>query len=259
MNRMDALKDKSKKHLVIYAMAGDPDMKATETALYSLAKAGVSLIELGIPFSDPVADGPTIQRAGEISIANGTTIKSTMELVKKARKSVETPLVFMLYYNLILSYGPEKFIDDAVKCGVDGAIIPDLPFDEEAAFYEYAKKAGFYIICLVSPTNTRSRMKKIVEKSTGFVYYILQKGVTGARDKTSGELKELRVIKKMADKPVFAGFGISTPEQAAVVASYADGVIIGSAFVSLVEKWGKDAGKLEVEIGRFVKNFLKRL
>jgi tryptophan synthase alpha chain len=182
-----------------------------------------------------------------------------MELVKKVRKTVETPMVFMLYYNLILSYGTEKFIDDAIKCGIDGAIIPDLPFDEEEGFYEYAKKFGFYIIYLVSPTNTPSRMKKIVEKSSGFVYYILQKGVTGARKKSSGELKELRVIKKIAKKPVFAGFGISTPEQASVVANYADGVIIGSSFVSLVEKCGSDMAKLKVETGKFVKSFLKRL
>ena len=259
MNRMDSLKDKTKKHLVIYTMAGDPEMKATETAIYSLADAGVSLIEIGIPFSDPVADGPTIQRAGEIAIGGGTTIANTMELVKKVRKTVETPMVFMLYYNLILSYGTEKFIDDAIKCGIDGAIIPDLPFDEEEGFYEYAKKSGFYIIYLVSPTNTPSRMKKIVEKSSGFVYYILQKGVTGARKKSSGELKELRVIKKIAKKPVFAGFGISTPEQASVVANYADGVIIGSSFVSLVEKCGSDMAKLKVETGKFVKSFLKRL
>ncbi|MGD0566547.1 MAG: tryptophan synthase subunit alpha [Candidatus Goldiibacteriota bacterium] len=259
MNRIDALKDKSKKHLVIYTMAGDPDISTTEDIVRSLAASGVSLIEIGVPFSDPVADGPTIQRAGERAIANGTTMGKTMDMVNRIRKSVETPLVFMLYYNLILSYGIKKFVDDALKAGVDGAIIPDLPFDEEAEFYNYCKKRGFYVICLVSPTNTPGRMKKIVEKSDGFVYYILQKGVTGARKSISGDLKALRAIKKEAGKPVFAGFGISTPGQAFEVAAHADGVIIGSAFVSLVEKFGRKSSRLKVEIGKFVKNFLKRL
>jgi tryptophan synthase alpha chain len=259
MNRLDTLKDSSKKHLVIYLMAGDPDLKTTEELIYSLAGQGVSAIELGVPFSDPVADGPTIQRAGERALANKITIKDVLGLVLRVRTKVNTPIVFMLYYNLIYSYGTDKFVNDCLKAGVDGVIIPDLPFDEEKQFYNTAENKGFYVICLVSPTNTVERMKKIVEKSRGFVYYILLKGVTGAQKKISTDFEFLSNVKKTAKKPVFAGFGISTPEQAAEVAKHADGVIIGSAYVSIIEQYGRNKKELLMKSEQFVNNFLKRL
>lgn len=259
MNRLDALKDSGKKHLVIYLMAGDPDLKTTEELIYSLADQGVSAIELGVPFSDPVADGPTIQRAGERALANKITIKDVLELVLRVRTKVNTPIIFMLYYNLIYSYGTDKFVNDCLKAGVDGVIIPDLPFDEEKQFYNAAENKGFYVICLVSPTNTVERMKKIVEKSRGFVYYILLKGVTGAQKKISTDFEFLSNVKKIAKKPVFAGFGISTPEQAAEVAKHADGVIIGSAYVSIIEQYGRNKKQLLMKSEQFVNNFLKRL
>ena len=259
MNRLDTLKDNSKKHLVIYLMAGDPDLKTTEQLIYSLAEQGVSAIELGVPFSDPVADGPTIQLAGQRALKKGVTIGKTLELVKKVRKSVITPIILMLYYNLIYSYGLKKFTDDCLKAGVDGVIVPDLPYDEEKEFYNYAENKGFCVICLVSPTNTTARMKKIVEKSRGFVYYILLKGVTGAQSSLTSDFKFLSEIKKSASKPVFAGFGISTPEQAATVAKHVDGVIIGSAYVSLIEKYSKSKKNLLLRSKRFINSFLERL
>ncbi len=259
MNRIDMLAHSKGKSLVIYLMAGDPDLKATEALIYTLAKEGVSLIEIGIPFSDPVADGPSIQAAGERAIKTGTTIKNTLEMIKRVRKTVSIPMVFMTYYNLIYSYGIKKFVDDSLKAGVDGAIIPDLPFDEEADFYNYSLNKGFYLIYLVSPANTAERMKKIVEKSRGFVYYILLKGVTGARKKQVSDLGALKSLKKITKKPILAGFGISTPQQAEKVSLVADGVIIGSAFVNLVQKYGKHPARLKVEAGKFVRAFKKRL
>ncbi|MCE5301112.1 MAG: tryptophan synthase subunit alpha, partial [Spirochaetia bacterium] len=163
MNRLDMLKNSKRKHLVLYTMAGDPDLKATQDIIYTMAAEGVSLIELGVPFSDPVADGVTIQQAGERSMKNGTNLAQVMGLVKKIRRTVTIPIVFMTYYNLIYTYGIKRFVDDALAAGVDGAIIPDLPFDEEKEFGNYAAKKGFYLIYLVSPTNTPARMKKIVE------------------------------------------------------------------------------------------------
>jgi tryptophan synthase alpha chain len=180
-------------------------------------------------------------------------------LVSRVREKVSTPIVFMLYYNLIYSYGTENFVNDCVKAGVDGAIVPDLPYDEEKEFYNYSVNKGFYIIYLVSPTNTADRMKKIVEKSRGFVYYILLKGVTGAQKKLSSDFEFLAKIRKSSKIPVFAGFGISTPDQAEEVAKHADGVIIGSAYVGIIEQYGSKKKQLLLESGKFVSKFLKML
>ncbi len=255
-NRIERiLKDKSKK-VVIYTMAGYPDLKMTKRIIELLAKTGVSLIELGIPFSDPIADGPTIQYAGEIALQKGTNIKKIFNLVKSIRKKTDVPLVVMTYYNIIFNYGKEKFIKDAVKAGVDGAIIPDLPFDEETDFYYKAKKSSFFIIYLVSPTNTLTRAKKIVEKSMGFVYYILLRGVTGVRKKNESDLNRLITLKRHINKPFFAGFGISTPEQAGKIFKYADGVIIGSAFINEISKYIKKQDLMLKKAERFVKGFI---
>ncbi|MEI7541700.1 MAG: tryptophan synthase subunit alpha [bacterium] len=259
MNRLDLLKDKDSKHLVIYLMAGDPNLKTTENLIYSLAAQEVSAIELGIPFSDPVADGPTIQRAGERALANNIHIKDVLGLVARVRVRVNTPIVFMLYYNLIHSYGIKNFVNDCLKAGVDGVIVPDLPFDEEIEFYKYSKNKDFYVICLISPTNTVIRMKKIVEKTQGFVYYILLKGVTGAQKTLFSDFKFLSEIRKSSKLPVFAGFGISTPNQAAEVVKHADGVIVGSAYVELIEKYGKNTKKLLFKSEQFIKNILKKV
>jgi tryptophan synthase alpha chain len=255
-NRIDSL-DKSRKHLVIYLMAGDPSLRTTEKLIYNLSASGVSLIELGVPFSDPVADGKVIQAAGQRALLRGVSMKDSLALVKKVRKKIKTPIVFMTYYNLIYNYGWKRFIDDALGAGVDGAIIPDLPFDEEKDFYEYSVKKGFYLIYLVSPANGIGRVKKIVEKTRGFVYYILLKGTTGARKKSEADFSNIKNIKKFTGKPVFAGFGISTPLQARAVFKHADGVIIGSAFVELAAEFGGSGPALVREAGKFVKKFMK--
>ncbi len=256
MNRLDTLK--GKKNLVIYLMAGDGGIETTEKICIEIEKAGADLIELGIPFSDPMADGVVIQKAGERSLKNGTNCSDVLKLVKRLRKTVKIPLVAMTYYNIIYAYGPRKFVDDAINAGLDGAIIPDLPFDEEKEFRDYAEKKGFYIVYLVAPSNTPDRAKKIMENSRGFVYYILQKGVTGARKGVLTGLEGLKALKKISDKPVFAGFGISEPSQAAEVLKEADGVIIGSAFVSLFEKY-TDSKTLVKKAREFTLKFKKEV
>ncbi|PKL91749.1 MAG: tryptophan synthase subunit alpha [Candidatus Goldiibacteriota bacterium HGW-Goldbacteria-1] len=256
MNRMEMLKSKGKK-IVIYLMAGDPGIKETEDLIITLARSGVSLVELGIPFSDPIADGMVIQKAGERALSRGVTIKDCLEIVKRVRaKGIEIPIVAMTYYNLIYHFGPEKFVDSALKAGLDGAIIPDLPFDEEPKFYSYAKKHDFNLVYLAAPSNTRERAKKIVEKSSGFVYYILQKGVTGSAKSSIVGFELLKYLKKLSKLPVFAGFGISEPSQAKEILKIADGVIIGSAFVSLCEKYGKNKSVMLKKAEMFVKKFL---
>lgn len=257
MNRLDGLKTGGK-HIVFYLMAGAPDMEATYSLVRMMEKNGVSAVELGIPFSDPVADGPAIQRAGLRALKKGVNIKKTLALVSRLRGSVKIPLIAMTYYNIILSYGVKKFVDDSMKAGLDGAIIPDLPFDEEKDFYDYAVKKGFYLIYLVSPSNRPGRVKKIVEKSKGFVYYILLKGVTGSGNRDKNPYLAVRNVKKQTSKPVFAGFGISEPSQAQAALKHADGAIIGSAFVSLCEKYGSSKKTLLKKAEGFVKQFTKR-
>lgn len=249
------LREKAKK-VIIYTMAGYPDLKTTKKLLMTLSKSGISMIELGIPFSDPIADGPTIQHAGEIALQKGVTTKKIFNLVKSIRNKTDIPIVVMTYYNIVFNYGKEKFIKDAIKAGIDGAIIPDLPFDEETDLYNKARKSNFYIIYLVSPTNTTIRAKKIVEKSMGFVYYILLKGVTGIRKKNESDLRQLITLKKHINKPVFAGFGISNVKHARMILKYADGVIIGSAFINEISKYVKKPDLLIKRAEKFVKGFI---
>jgi tryptophan synthase alpha chain len=255
-NRIQKILNEKSKKVVIYTMAGYPDMTTTKNILLSLSNAGTSLIELGIPFSDPIADGPVIQHAGEVALQNGVTLQKAFALVKSIRKKTDTPIVAMTYYNVIFSYGKEKFIKDAIKSGIDGAIIPDLPFDEETDLYELAKKSNFYVIYLVSPANTLDRAKKIVEKSMGFVYYILLKGVTGTRKKNESDLKNLITLRKYTNKPFFAGFGISNPKQAETIFKYADGVIIGSAFINEISRYVNNPDLLIKKTEEFVKGYV---
>jgi len=258
MNRLDDLK-KQRKHLVIYLMAGDPDIKSTEKLIYLLNKTGVSVIELGIPFSDPIADGVAIQQAGERALKNRINLEKVLLLVKKVREKVKIPIVFMTYYNLIFNYGIKKFVDDAINSGVDGAIIPDLPFDEEKELYNYAKNKGFYLIYLVAPTNSIERAKKIVEKSMGFVYYILVKGVTGMRKELPVDVKLLNHLKQNSGKPFFAGFGISNVSQIRDILKYFDGIIVGSAFVKILEKFSRDKKKMFEKAETFLNKFIKEV
>lgn len=237
-NTFNRLKKKNETALIPYIMAGDPDLATTKTLILEMEKAGCDIIELGAPFSDPLADGPTIQKAALRSLKNHTSIADVLGLVADVRTTSRIPLILMTYYNLIFHYGEECFVHDAVAAGLDGMILPDLPPEEAGTLIPLAKKAGLDAIFLLAPTSTDDRIKLVSKVSQGFVYYVSLTGVTGARAGVQSSVKDALVkIKQATDKPVAVGFGISTPDQAAQVAHWgADGVIVGSALVKVIEE-----------------------
>ncbi len=241
------LRKKNETALIPYIMAGDPDLATTKTLILELEKAGADIIELGAPFSDPLADGPTIQKAAIRSLMHHTSIADVLGLVADVRKVSSIPLIIMTYYNLIFHYGEERFANDAAAAGLDGMILPDLPPEEAGALIPSAKKAGLDTIFLLAPTSTEERIKLVCKAAQGFVYYVSLTGVTGARAGVQSSVEEaLRKIKSVTDKPVAVGFGISTPDQAAQIARWgADGVIVGSALVKVIEEYGSSPELIE--------------
>jgi len=238
-NTFNRLKKKNERALIPYIMAGDPDLATTKSLIFEMEKAGCDIIELGAPFSDPLADGPTIQKAAIRSLRNRTSIADVLGLVAEVRKESKIPLILMTYYNLIFKYGEERFVHDAVSAGLDGLILPDLPPEEAGILIPAAKKAGLDTIFLLAPTSTDERIKLVSKVSQGFVYYVSLTGVTGsAIGFQNAAIKDaISRIKEVTDKPVSVGFGISTPDQAAQVALWgADGVIVGSALVEVIEE-----------------------
>jgi tryptophan synthase alpha chain len=238
-NTFNRLKKKNEKALIPYIMAGDPDLATTKTLIFEMEKAGCDIIELGAPFSDPLADGPTIQKAAIRSLRNRTSIADVLGLVADVRKESTIPLILMTYYNLIFKYGEERFVHDAVSAGLDGLILPDLPPEEAGTLIPVAKKAGLDTIFLLAPTSTDERIKLVSRVSQGFIYYVSLTGVTGSNlGLQDSSIKDaINKIKEVTDKPVSVGFGISTPDQAAQVALWgADGVIVGSALVKVIEE-----------------------
>ena len=235
--KFNQLKQNGGKALVTFITAGDPDLETTAAMLPILAEAGADIIELGIPFSDPMADGPTIQRASERALAGGATLEGILQLVSNARKQVSVPIVLMGYSNPIYAYGWQRFAEDAVVAGVDGLLLVDLPPEEADELLPVAQAAGLEIIFLLTPTSGSDRVKRVARCGGGFLYYVTVTGVTGARQSISTSLAdELKTVRTAIKLPVVAGFGISTPEQAAQVASAADGVVVGSAIVKLFEQ-----------------------
>jgi len=232
------LKKKSETALIPYIMAGDPDLATTKTLILGMEKAGCDIIELGAPFSDPLADGPTIQKAAIRSLRNRTSIADVLGLVADVRTTSKIPLILMTYYNLIFHYGEERFVSEAVASGLDGVILPDLPPEEAGVLIPLAKHAGLDTIFLLAPTSTEERIRLVCKVSQGFVYYVSLTGVTGARVGVQTSIEEsLKKIKAATDKPVAVGFGISTPDQAAQIAHWgADAVIVGSALVKVIEE-----------------------
>lgn len=238
-NTFTRLKKKGEKALIPYIMAGDPDLATTKELIVALEKAGCDIIELGAPFSDPLADGPVIQKAALRSLVHHTGIADVLKLVAEVRTSSKIPLILMTYYNLIFHYGEEKFVQDAAAAGLDGIILPDLPPEEAGTLMPLAKKAGLDTIFLLAPTSTDERRKVVARAAQGFIYYVSLTGVTGSAVglQQSAIAGSLAKIRETSDKPVAVGFGISTPDQAAQVASWgADGVIVGSALVKVVEQ-----------------------
>lgn len=262
MNRIDktfkALKKEKKKAFIPYVTAGDPDMKTSERIIEVLAKSGADIIEVGIPFSDPLADGPTIQEAVERSLKAGCTVKKTLSMVKRLRKKIDVPMVFMTYYNIVFNYGLKSFVEDAVKSGADGIIVPDLPMEESEELLGLADKKDFSLIMLTAPTTPPGRFRKIAAASRGFIYHVSLTGVTGARKKMASALKgDVRKLRKLTSKPVCVGFGVSNPGQARDIAGSASGVIVGSAIIKVIEQNLSNKRNLVKKVSAFARAIAK--
>jgi tryptophan synthase alpha chain len=247
-NRIDAMFARKRaagaKAMIYYVTAGYPDLAATEETVDALAEVGADLIELGIPFSDPIADGPTIQRASYVALEHGLRLDAVFELAARLRaKHPDLPTLLFTAYNPIFHAGEQAFVRRAVQAGVDGLLVPDLPPEEGASLQALAASAGLSMIYLVAPTTTPERARRIAEASTGFVYCVSLKGVTGARAELPPELKgQIDRLRALTDKPLAVGFGVSRPDQARAIAGFADGVIVGSQLVKLI---GEEPGDPE--------------
>ena len=253
MTRIDdtfaRLKDEGRKAFVAYIMAGDPDVDASYAVMHGLPAAGVDVIELGLPFTDPMADGPTIQLAGQRALDGGMTLDKTLAMVRAFRRGNQTtPIVLMGYYNPIYSRGVDLFLTQAKEAGIDGLIIVDLPPEEDAELCLPAQAAGLNFIRLATPTTDAKRLPKVLTNTSGFVYYVSITGITGAAAEAADVAPEVARIKRSTDLPVIVGFGITTPASAKSIAAIADGCVVGSAIVSQI-----GMGKPAAEVLAFVK------
>ena len=254
-NRLASLN--GNKALVAFYTAGDPDMEASKEIFAVIEKNGADIVEIGVPFSDPLADGPTIQASSHRSLKNGTTLKKIIRMVADIRKTSELPVVLMTSFNPIFVYGQKEFVADAVKAGVDGVIIPDLPHEEAEEFLAIAD--GLDMIFLLAPTSTPDRIQQIGKISKGFIYYISLTGTTGTKESLSVGLEEkVSEIKNSVSLPVLVGFGISGPEQAAEAAKVSDGVILGSAIVKLIET-NSNPVERDRKLGEFLTSIQKAI
>jgi len=249
--RLTALRHDGRKALVTFITAGDPDLATTGEMIHLLEDAGADIIELGVPFSDPMADGPTIQLSSERALAAGTTLTGILETVRDVRRTSQIPIILMGYLNPIHAYGYGRFCRDAAAAGVDGVLLVDMPPEESDDFLQSANASGLNVIFLLTPTSDASRIATVNRLGRGFIYYVTVTGVTGARQEVSGTLSaELARIKAGIALPIMAGFGISTPNQAASVAALADGVVVGSAIVKLFQN--HSGAKLRSELKLFI-------
>ena len=264
MNRIEQrfreLRVAKKRAFISYLCAGDPDMPTTEKLVLEFDKAGVDIVELGIPFSDPLADGPTIQRASQRALKKGVNIPKIFNLARSLREKTDIPIVLMGYYNPIYSYGILNFIKHAKAAGIDGIIIPDLIPEEADEFIFISRQYDLNTIFLAAPTSSTKRLRLIASKSTGFIYYVSLTGVTGARQTIPVNIKEnVQRVKRVSKKPVCVGFGVSTPAQARVLAKCSDGVIVGSAIIKILEKNLGNKARAIKDAVSFVKRMVKGL
>jgi len=239
------------KAFIPFITCGDPDLETTGKVVRAAAENGADLIELGIPFSDPTAEGPVIQGANIRALAGGVTTDKIFDFVMELRRDVKIPLVFMTYANVVFSYGAERFMARCCETGVGGIILPDLPFEEKEEFLAVAKQYGVDLISLIAPTSA-NRVAMIAKEADGFIYLVSSLGVTGMRNEITTDLSEIvKVIRENTSIPCAVGFGISKPEQAAAMAKLSDGAIVGSAIIKILEKYGKDAAPY---VGEYVKS-----
>ncbi len=247
------LKSQGQRALMPFISAGDPNMETSYRLLFELERQGADIVELGIPFSDPIADGPTIQRASQRSLQNGTTVDDVLALVRRVRQTSQLPLVLMTYYNLVYHYGEEQFVKAALSAGADGLIVPDLPPEEAGNLLKASDSQGLDIIFLLAPTSTPDRIELVSKSSRGFIYYVSLTGITGARGELAQGIKQqVQAIRAQTDKPIAVGFGIANAEQAAQVAAWADGVIVGSALINIIENYLDDKQMLVKKAGEFI-------
>ena len=256
---MPSLKKNGSKALVAYLTAGYPDRQTTEELVSDLDRAGVDVLELGVPFSDPTADGPAIQKASHRALQNGTTLPRVLDLLRGLRKSTEMPIVLFSYYNPIFVFGNRRFAREAAAAGADGVLVVDLPLEEAEELRKFTAEAGLSFIPLVAPTTGARRMEQIARDASGFIYYVSLTGVTGTGSPVLEELqRNVGRIKSKTEIPVVAGFGISTPAQAREIAAAADGIVVGSAFIRLISQ-NEDkmkAGDAVYELARSIKGAL---
>jgi tryptophan synthase alpha chain len=245
------------KAFIPFITAGDPSLETTEELVLRMAEAGADLIELGIPFSDPTAEGPVIQNANIRALAGGVTVDKIFNMVKSIRKTCSVPVAFMTYANPVFAYGADKFLRKCKDVHVDALIVPDLPFEEKEEFLPYCSKYGICLVSMIAPTSG-SRIRRIAEEAQGFVYCVSSIGTTGVRAEIGTDVKEMiRLVKETRDIPCAVGFGISTPEQASKITAFSDGIITGSAIVSIVETYGKACIPYVAEFVRIMKKAIQ--
>jgi len=243
---LNALKGRRKKALVTFITAGDPDLATSEQIVHALIESGVDLIELGFPFSDPMADGPTIQLASERALASGTTLRGVLDMVARVRQHSNVPIVLMGYYNPVFCYGLEAFARDAASAGVDGLLLVDLPPEEAEELHPYLRGAGVDLITLLAPTSDAARSARLASAGEGFLYYVSMTGVTGSKQVDAGAISAaVHDLREQSPVPVAVGFGVSTPDDAMAVARIADAVVVGSALVKLIAEFSGSPGLLD--------------
>lgn len=260
MNRIDKkfieLKRKKKKALIVYLTVGFPNILTTERIFLKLSKIGVDMFELGMPFSDPLADGPIIQESSSYALKHKVNLDDVFSLAKRLQKKIDKPVLMMGYFNPVLQYGLKRFAKNSRACGLDGVIIPDLPIEEASELRSCLNKSRIHLINFVAPTTDISRLKKIAALSEGFIYYVSLTGVTGARRKLSADIQnKVRNLKKFTKTPVCVGFGVSNRQQFASVVSFSDGAIIGSAIIKEIRD---NLGRKDLvpSVTRFVRNII---
>ena len=251
-DRFEALRARDETALIPFLTAGDPDLETTEALVLAMAEAGADVIELGVPFSDPTAEGPTIQRSSARALARGASLRAILQLVARLRDRIEQPLVLMGYANPIHAMGAEAFAKAAAEVGVDGIIVPDLTPEDGRPYLDPCRAAGIDPILLAAPTTRAERLAMLVRETRGFLYYVSLQGVTGARSALARGIEEkVRQAQALGDIPVCVGFGVATPEQARTIGAYADGVVVGSAIVDRIEAAGSPQSAVE-DVARFI-------
>ena len=249
---MSRIEEAFQKHkaFIAFITVGDPDLETTERVVHAAVENGADLIELGIPFSDPTAEGPVIMEADEVALKAGTTTDKVFELTKKLRETITVPMVYMTYANVVFSYGCEKFAQKAADAGIDGLILPDVPYEEKEEFTGVFDRYGLDLISMIAPTS-EDRIAMIAKEAKGFIYMVSSLGVTGTRSEITTDISAMTdLVKKNSEVPCAVGFGISTPEQAARMAELSDGAIVGSAIIKIIAKYGKEAAG---PVGEYVK------